>query len=341
MEHRRLGRSGVKVSRFGLGTMVLGAWGNTDLAACRRIIHGALDAGVNLVDTADVYGNGENESIVGAALAGRRDDVVLGTKFHHPVGGDTDPNRRGNSRRWIMTAVDDSLRRLGTDHIDLYQVHRPDPDTAIEETVEALTDLVRAGKIRTWGTSTFPAEQIVGAHWAAARRGAIGPHSEQPPYSIMCRGVERDVLPTCAEHGMGVITWSPLSGGWLTGQYTRETPAPAGSRADTNADHFDGGNEAKFDAVTALGKIADQAGLRMPHLALAWVVEHPAVTAALIGPRTEEQLKDLLEASELRLDEDLLDAIDEVVAPGVTLNQADVGWDPPGLAPTARRRRRP
>jgi aryl-alcohol dehydrogenase (NADP+) len=175
MEHRRLGGSGVKVSRFGLGTMVLGAWGNTDLAACRRIIHRALDAGVNLVDTADVYGNGENESIVGAALVGRRDDVVLGTKFHHPVGGDTDPNRRGNSRRWIMTAVEDSLRRLGTDHIDLYQVHRPDPDTAIEETVEALTDLVRAGKIRAWGTSTFPAEQIVGAHWAAARRGAIGP----------------------------------------------------------------------------------------------------------------------------------------------------------------------
>lgn len=287
MEHRPLGRTGMQVSRFGLGTMVLGAWGNTDLAACHRIINQALDAGINLVDTADVYGAGENETIVGAALAGRRDDVVLCTKFHHPVGDHSDPNRRGNSRRWIMTAIDDSLRRLGVDHIDLYQVHRPDPDTAIDETVEALTDLVRAGKIRAWGTSTFPAEEIVEAQWAASRTGAIGPHTEQPPYSILCRGIERDVLPTLRRHGMGTLVWSPLSGGWLTGKYRRDQAAPAGSRADTNPDHFDGDNEAKLAAVERLQAIADDAGLSLTHMALAFVVQHPGVTVGLIGPRTE------------------------------------------------------
>lgn len=338
MEHRPLGRTGMQVSRFGLGTMVLGAWGNTDLAACHRIINQALDAGINLVDTADVYGAGENETIVGAALAGRRDDVVLCTKFHHPVGDHSDPNRRGNSRRWIMTAIDDSLRRLGVDHIDLYQVHRPDPDTAIDETVEALTDLVRAGKIRAWGTSTFPAEEIVEAQWAASRTGAIGPHTEQPPYSILCRGIERDVLPTLRRHGMGTLVWSPLSGGWLTGKYRRDQAAPAGSRADTNPDHFDGDNEAKLAAVERLQAIADDAGLSLTHMALAFVVQHPGVTVGLIGPRTEEQLADLLGAADVVLDVDVLDAIDDVVAPGTTINAADVGWESPGLAAEQRRR---
>ena len=335
---RPLGRTGIHVSRFGLGTMVLGAWGNTDLGACHRVINAALDAGINLVDTADMYGDGENETIVGAAIKARRADVVLCTKFHYPIGADTDPNRRGNSRRWIMTAIDDSLRRLGTDHIDLYQVHRPDPDVAIEETVEALTDLVRAGKIRAWGTSTFPAEDLVEAHWAAARRGAIGPHTEQPPYSILCRGIERDVLPTALRHGMGTLVWSPLSGGWLTGKYRRGHPAPVGSRGDTAPDHFDGGNQAKFAAVERLQEIADAAALSLTHMALAFAVEHPAVTSALIGPRTEQQLSDLLAASEVRLGRDVLDAIDDVVAPGTTINWADVEWVPPGLA-TARRRR--
>jgi aryl-alcohol dehydrogenase-like predicted oxidoreductase len=339
MEYRTLGRSGIQVSRFGLGTMVLGAWGNTDEAACHRIINRAIDAGVNLVDTADMYGNGENEVLVGAALAGRRDDVVLCTKFHHPVGNETDPNRRGNSRRWIMTAVEDSLRRLGTDRIDLYQVHRPDPTVAIEETVQALTDLVRAGKIRAWGTSTFPAEDLVEAHWAATRDGAIGPHSEQPPYSILCRGIERDVLPVARRHGMGVLTWSPLSGGWLTGKYRRDEVAPPGSRAATNPDHFDVGNAAKFDAVEALGRVADGAGLSLAHLALAWNVEHPGVTAALLGPRTDEQLEGLLGAAQVRLDGDVLDAIDGIVAPGTTINAADLGWTSPGLARRERRRR--
>jgi aryl-alcohol dehydrogenase-like predicted oxidoreductase len=338
MEHRVLGRTGIHVSRFGLGTMVLGAWGNTDRDECRRIINEALDAGVNLVDTADVYGAGENEEIVGEAISARRDDVLLCTKFHNPVGNQTDPNRRGNSRRWIMTAIDDSLRRLGVDHIDLYQVHRPDPDTAIDETVAALNDLVTAGKIRAWGTSTFPAEQIVEAQWAAERRGLAGPHTEQPPYSIFSRGVENSVLPTARRYGMGVLVWSPLAGGWLTGKYRRGESAPPGSRADTNPDHFDVGNEAKFAAAERLAAIAAAAGVSLTHLSLAWVVEHPAVTAALIGPRTIEQLHDLLGAADLRLDAATLDAIDEVVAPGRNLNDGDAGWTPPGLDRHARRR---
>ena len=339
MEHRVLGRSGLQVSRFGLGTMVLGAWGNTDRDECRRIINEALDAGVNLVDTADMYAAGENEQIVGEAIASRRDDIVLCTKFHHPVGEHDDPNRRGNSRRWIMAAIDDSLRRLGVDHVDLYQVHRPDPDTAIDETVAALNDLVTAGKIRAWGTSTFPAEQLVEAHGAADRRGLVGQHTEQPPYSIFSRGVENSVLPTARRYGMGVLVWSPLAGGWLTGKYRRGESAPPGSRADTNPDHFDVGNEAKFDAAERLAAIADDAGVSLTHLALAWVVEHPAVTAALIGPRTIDQLHDLLGAAELRLDAATLDAIDEVVAPGRNLNHDDAGWTPPDL--DASRRRRP
>lgn len=338
MRYRSLGRSGMKVSQFGLGTMVLGAWGNTDLPACQRIIHKALDAGINLVDTADVYGGGENETIVGAALKGRRDGVIVSTKFHHPVQETDDPNRRGNSRRWIMTAVEDSLRRLDTDWIDLYQVHRPDPETSLDETVEALSDLVRAGKIRAWGTSTFPAEDLVSAHWAAARTASIGPHTEQPPYSILCRSIERDVLPTCRAHGMGVITWSPLSGGWLTGKYTRADPQPVGSRGADQPDHFDLDNETKFDAVERLSIIAADAGLSMAHMALAWNVEHPAVSAALLGPRTEAQLDELLGAADVRLDPGTLDAIDTAVPPGITLNPADIGWIPPGLAVTDRRR---
>lgn len=338
MEYEMLGRTGVEVSRFGLGTMVLGAWGNPDHDECVRIIQRAVDAGINLVDTADVYAFGETEEIVGKALAGRRrDDVVLATKFHNPL--DDGRNRRGNSRRWIVQAVDDSMRRLGTDWIDVYQVHRPDPATSIDETVDALTDLVRAGKIRYWGTSTFPADQIVEAHWAADRRRVAGPHTEQPPYSVLCRGIEADVLPACRRYGMGVIVWSPLSGGWLTGKYRRDDPAPSGSRADTNPDHFDAGFAAKFDATEALRAVADAAGLSMTQLALAWTLEHPAVTACLIGPRTIDQLDDLLTAVGVDLDADTLDAVDGIVAPGVNVNPADASWIPPGLAPSARRRR--
>ncbi len=340
MEFRTIGRSGVRVNPLALGTMVLGPWGNTDIDACRRIVHRAIDVGLNLVDTADTYGDGATEEIIGPALRGRRDDVVLATKFQNPVGDHDDPNRRGNSRRWMMRAVEDSLRRLGTDYIDLYQVHRPDPHTDIAETVEAMSDLVRAGKIRAWGTSTFPASEIVEAHWASQRSGAIGPHCEQPPYSIMCRGIERDVLDVCSRYGMGVITWSPLSSGWLTGKYTRAEPAPPGSRGDTNPDHFDGGNEAKFDAVEQLTRIAAGAGVSLMHMALAWVLEHPSVTAAIIGPRTEAQLTELLAVGDLRLDPSTLDAIDAVVAPGVNINPADTYWTPSALAASARRRSR-
>jgi aryl-alcohol dehydrogenase-like predicted oxidoreductase len=337
MEMRTLGRTGIQVAPFGLGTMVLGAWGNRDHDDCVRLIHRALDAGINLVDTADVYAFGESEEIVAKAIAGRRDEVVLATKFHNAM--DDDPNHRGNSRRWIRRAVDDSLRRLGTDHIDLYQVHRPDPTTDIAETVDALSDLVRAGKILAWGTSTFPAAELVETCWTAERRGVAAPHTEQPPYSILCRGIEADVLPTCRRHDIGVIVWSPLSGGWLTGKYRRDAKAPEGSRADTNPDHFDGGNTDKFDAVEALAAIADEAGLTLTQLALAWAVEHPDVDVALIGPRTNDQLDDLLTAADVTLDADVLDAIDDVVAPGVDLNPADRGWTPPALARSARRRR--
>ena len=340
METRPLGRTGIHVSRFGLGAMVLGDWGNADLDACHRIVNRALDAGINLVDTADMYADGQNEEIVGRAIAGRRDEVVLCTKFHHPVGDHDDPNRRGNSRRWIMQAIDDSLRRLDVDHVDVYQAHRPDPTVAHEETVAALDDLVTAGKIRAWGTSTFPADELVSMHWAAERLDRLGPRTEQPPYSIFCRGIERDVLPVAREHGMGVMCWSPLSGGWLTGKYRRDDPAPAGSRGATNPDHFDGGNADKFDAVEALTGIAAAAGLSLTHLASAWATEHPAMTCALIGPRTEEQLDDLLAGADVRLDTDTLDAIDAVVPPGTDLNPADRGWTPPGLASDQRRRPR-
>jgi aryl-alcohol dehydrogenase (NADP+) len=340
IELRPLGRTGIHVSRFGLGAMVLGAWGNRDRAECLRIVNRTLDAGINLVDTADMYADGENEEIVGEAISSRRDEVVLCTKFHHAVGDHDDPNRRGNSRRWIRQAVEDSLRRLGTDRIDVYQVHRPDPTTDIGETVAALDDLITAGKILSWGTSTFPAEEIVQAHWAAERRGHVGPHTEQPPYSILTRGIERNVLPTAERFGMGVLVWSPLAGGWLTGKYSRSSPHPAGSRAATNPGHFDGDNDAKFDAVEQLSVIAASAGVSLTHLALAWCVEHPAVTAALIGPRTEQQLDDLLGAADLRLDADALDAIDAVVAPGVDVNPDDAGWTSPALGSDHRRRLR-
>jgi aryl-alcohol dehydrogenase (NADP+) len=336
MRYATLGRTGISVSQFGLGTMVLGAWGNTDRAECVRIVHAALDAGINLVDTADVYAFGESEEIVGEALRGRRDDVVLATKFHNGMSDEI--NHRGNSRRWITRAVDDSLRRLGTDWIDLYQVHRPDPATAIEETVDALTDLVRAGKIRAWGTSTFPAEELVETCWAAERRHVAAPHTEQPPYSILCRGIERSVLPTCRRHSIGVLVWSPLSGGWLTGKYRRDAEVPSDSRGALQPDHFDGGNVAKYDAVEQLAKIADGAGLTLTQMSLAWTLAHPAVTATLLGPRTEQQLGELLTAADIELTGDVLDAVDAVVAPGTDLNPADSGWVAPGLEASARRR---
>jgi aryl-alcohol dehydrogenase-like predicted oxidoreductase len=337
-ELRTLGRSGVQVSPFCLGAMMLGAWGNTDHDEGARIIHTALDAGINFIDTADIYSQGESEEIVGKALKGRRDDVVLATKFALPMG---DANMRGGSRRWIMRAVEGSLRRLQTDHIDLYQAHRPDPTTDIDETLAALTDLVRQGKVRVLGSSTFPAEEIVEAQWAAQRRCLERFQCEQPPYSIFARAVESAVLPTCALHGMGVISWSPLGSVWLTGRYRRGAEVVSG-RAKLVPARFDMStpdNQRKLDLVDALLEVAAEAGMSLTHLALAWVLEHPAITSAIIGPRTMDQLVDLLPAMHVRLDIDVLDQIDELVPAGTTVNPVDAGWSPPALARDIRRRR--
>jgi aryl-alcohol dehydrogenase-like predicted oxidoreductase len=346
MEYRTLGRTGVTVSAHCLGAMMFGAWGNTDEDECIRIIHAALDGGINFVDTADVYSEGRSEEIVGAALRGRRDHVVLATKVHGQMG--EDPNERGNSRLWIMREVEESLRRLQTDHIDLYQIHRPDPDTDIDETLGALTDLVRQGKVRYLGCSTFPSWQILEAHRASERRGLERFACEQPPYSILVRGIELDVLPVAQRYGMGVIVWSPLAGGWLTGKYRRGAEAPADSRAVRFAEQrrpvaarYDlsrPGNQRKLDLVEALGEVADEAGLSPTHMAIAFSLAHPAVTSTIIGPRTMDQLDDLLKGADVQLDAATLDAIDEVVPPGTVVESADRGYEPPWMAPSARRR---
>jgi aryl-alcohol dehydrogenase-like predicted oxidoreductase len=338
MEYRTIGGTGVKVSHLCLGAMMFGGWGNTDHDECARMIHTALDAGVNFVDTADVYSHGESEEIVGRALAGRRDDVVLATKFHAKMGDD--PNRGGNARRWVVKACDDSLRRLGTDWIDIYQVHRYDPWTDLDETLGALSDLVHAGKVRYLGSSTFPPSAIVEAQWVAERRGRERFVCEQPPYSIFARGVEADVLPTCARHRMGVIVWSPLNMGWLTGRYRRGQEPPEGSRGARNwAGRFDAPeSQRKLDLVEELLKVASDAGVSLTHLAQAWVVRHPAVTSAIIGPRTPEQLDDLLAGRDVVLDEDVLDRIDELVPPGTNVNPGDGGWTSPDLDKPVRRR---
>ena len=342
MEHRPLGRTGVLVSKLCLGAMMFGDWGTKDHDESIRIIHRALDAGINFIDTADVYSAGESEEIVGKALAGgRRDDVVLATKFHGAMG--EDPNQQGNSRRWIIREVEDSLRRLGTDWIDLYQVHRPDPGTDIEETLGALTDLVHQGKVRYLGSSTFPPSVIVEAQWAARDRHLQRFVCEQPPYSILVRGIEAEVLPTCARYGMGVIPWSPLAGGWLSGRYRKDADqqAPFSAARRRLAQRFDlslPANQRKLEAAEALAQLADEAGLSLIELAIAFVLNHPAVTAAIIGPRTMEQLESQLPAADVVLDPALLDRIDEIVPPGINLNPADGGWANPALQPAARRR---
>ncbi|HLJ07890.1 MAG TPA: aldo/keto reductase [Acidimicrobiia bacterium] len=340
---RTLGRTGVQVSSMCLGAMMFGGWGNPDHEESIRIIHRALDAGINFIDTADVYSGGESEEIVAKALiGGRRDQVVLATKAHFPMGDD--PNRRGNSRRWLMQEVDNSLRRLGTEWIDLYQIHRPDPDTDIDETLGALTDLVRTGKIRYFGSSTFPAHAIVEAQWVAERRNRERFVSEQPPYSILVRGIEGDVLPVCQQHGIGVLTWSPLAGGWLSGKYRKDEDLPSSTRAERLPQRYDltlPANQRKLDAADRLGRLADEVGISLIHLALAFVLRHPGVTSAIIGPRTMEQLEGQLGARDVVLDDDVLDRIDEIVPPGQNLNPADAGWQHPALSAPARRRRQP
>lgn len=340
MELRYLGRTGVRVSPLCLGAMMFGAWGNTDHDESVRIIHRALEAGINFVDTADVYSAGESEEIVGKALKGRRDDVVLATKVHGTMG--EDPNRQGNSRRWIVRACEDSLRRLGTDWIDLYQIHRPDPRCDIDETLGALTDLVRDGKVRYVGSSTFPPSEIVEAQWSAERRGHERFVTEQPPYSILVRGIETEVLPVCQRYGMGVIPWSPLAGGWLTGRFRKGQDLPVSHRAQRIPSRYDmslPGNQRKLDAVEALAQLAEKSGMSLIHLSLAFVLSHPGVTAPIIGPRTMEQLDSQLGAADVMLDADLLDAIDEIVPPGTTLSRPDRGWEPPSMTDPSLRRR--
>jgi aryl-alcohol dehydrogenase-like predicted oxidoreductase len=333
---RTLGRTGIQVSPFALGTMKFGPYGNPDPGDCVRIIHKALDAGINFVDTAEVYGrDGETERIVGRALRGRRDDVVLATKFNGPMG--TGPNRQGNSRRWIMTAVEDSLRRLGVDHIDLYQAHHVDHRTDMEETLSALTDLLRAGKVRAIGTSGLPATGIVEAQWLAERRGLARFRTEQPHYSILNRGIERDVLPVCEQYGLGALIWSPLAAGLLTGRFR-----PGGEPLSANSLHWlpqHLTDKRKHAAIEQLVPIAEQAGLSLTHMALAFVVSHPAITSAIIGPRTMAHLDDLIAGAGTVLDDDVLDLIDEVVPPGADLGPIDVAHVPPALGEPARRRR--
>ncbi|WP_221358917.1 aldo/keto reductase [Streptomyces beigongshangae] len=336
MKLRTLGRTGLKVSPYCLGTMLFGPAGTPDPDDCRRILHRALDTGINFIDTADVYGGGETESILGAALKGRRDDVVLATKFSGPMGDD--PNRRGASRRWILTAVEESLRRLNVDHIDLYQIHHFDPATDLEETLSALSDLISSGKVRVIGSSSFLASDIVEAQWISERRGLARLRTEQPSYSILARGIERDVLPVAERYGMGVLTWSPLSWGLLTGKYRagQNTPVSA-SRAMWGPRHMS--DQAKFAAVEKLAPIADEAGISITHLAMAFVMAHPTVTSAIIGPRTLEQLDDLLAGTNISLSDDVLDRIDEIAPPGTDTGVTDVSYTPPALAHTTLRRR--
>jgi aryl-alcohol dehydrogenase-like predicted oxidoreductase len=340
MEHRLLGRTGVSVSKFCLGAMMFGGWGNKDHDESIRIIHRALDAGINFIDTADVYAQGESEQIVGKALAGgRRDNIILATKVHGAMG--EDPNQQGNSRRWIIREVEDSLRRLGTDWIDLYQVHRYEPGTDIEETLGALSDLVHQGKVRYLGSSTFPASAIVEAQWAARDRGLQRFVCEQPPYSMLVRGIEADVLPTCARYGMGVMSYSPLTGGWLSGRWRKDTGQQSSSRANRLPERFDlslPANQRKLDAVEQLAQLAEETGITLIELAIAFVLSHPAITASLVGPRTMEQLESQLAAADVVLDEAVLDRIDEIVPPGTTINPADNSWANPALQPAARRR---
>jgi aryl-alcohol dehydrogenase-like predicted oxidoreductase len=338
MEYRPLGRTGVHVSKLCLGTMMFGAWGNTDHEDSIRIIHRALDAGINFVDTADVYSAGESEEIVGKALKDRRDDVVLATKFWGPMG--EDPNQRGVSRRWIITEVENSLRRLGTDWIDLYQMHRPVPDTDIDETLSALTDLIRQGKVRYIGSSSFSAGEIVEAQWTARDRHLERFRTEQPPYSLLVRGIELDVLPTARRHGMGILTYSPLAGGWLSGSWSADSSptSPARQRLAARFDMSLPANQRKLEAVERLAKLAEEAGVPLIELAIAFVVNHPAVTAAIIGPRTMEQLDSQLPAAEIAPDPTILDRIDEIVQPGVNLNPADTSYGEQVLEPTLRRR---
>ncbi|EYT80827.1 aldo/keto reductase [Streptomyces sp. Tu 6176] len=339
MQYRTLGRTGVQVSTLALGAMNFGRIGRTTQEEATALVDTALDAGINLIDTADMYGTGESEEMVGRAIAGRRDDIVLATKAGLPMSEER--NHRGASRRWLVTALDASLRRLGVDHVDLYQIHRWDPATGDEETLSALTDLQRAGKIRAFGSSTFPAHRIVQARWAAREHRLSGYATEQPGYSLLQRGAEAHVLPVTQEYGMGVLVWSPLASGWLSGAVRADRDL-TNHRARILPERFDltvPANRARMDAVERLAKVADDAGLTMIQLALGFVTAHPAVTCALIGPRTLDHLRAQLAAADTVLPADVLDAVDGIVAPGTDLAPQEKFDTPPALLDAALRRR--
>ncbi|PYY59359.1 aldo/keto reductase [Curtobacterium sp. MCSS17_011] len=336
MHYRTLGRTGIQVSPLALGAMMLGtdgSIGNGDEQDSIRIVHRALDAGINLIDTADRYSQGGSETLLGKALKGRRDDVVLATKFNGPMGDD--PNRRGNSRRWITTAVEDSLRRLQTDHIDLYQAHRPDDTVDLEETLSALTDLVRSGKVRAIGSSDFPASMQVEAQWTSERRGLERFRTEQPTYSILNRGIEREVLPVVQRYGMGALVWSPLAGGLLTGRFRKGQDSDL-ARVGMFRHNQD---ERRIDAVEQVVALSEETGVRMTHLALAFAIAHPGVTSALIGPRSMEQLDDLLAGVDVALSDEVLDRIDQIVPPGSDVGRLDQQYNPPAVLDATLRRR--
>jgi aryl-alcohol dehydrogenase-like predicted oxidoreductase len=332
MHYRTLGRTGIKVSPYALGTLMFAtSVGNSDPADSIRVLHKALDAGINFVDTADAYA--DSEEVVGQGLKGRRDHVVLATKFGRPVG--EDPNQRGTSRRWIMTAVENSLRRLQTDYIDLYQVHRVDPSTDVEETLSALSDLIRSGKVRAIGSSNTPASAIVEAQWVAERRGLERFHTEQPVYSLLNRGIESEVLPVAQHYGLGTLVWGPLGQGLLTGRVRKGQDNDL--RRAALVQHLR--DERRLDVVEQLIPLAEEAGMPMTHLAMAFTIAHPGVTSALLGARTEAQLDDLLAGVDVALSDDLLDRIDEIVPPGTDVGTLDQAYQPPALLDPALRRR--
>ena len=339
MQYRTLGSTGVQVSSLVLGAMNFGVIGRTTQDEATAIVDAALEAGINLIDTADMYGQGESEEMVGKAIAGRRDDIVLATKANMPMGDER--NHQGSSRRWLVTELDNSLRRLGVDHVDLYQIHRWDPTTSDEETLSALTDLQRAGKIRYFGSSTFPAYRIVQAQWAAREYHLSRYVTEQPSYSILQRGIEAHLLPAAEQYGLGVLAWSPLASGWLSGA-VRAGREITTSRSAVLPERFDisvPGNRARLDAVERLADVAAEAGLTMIQLALGFVTAHPAVTSALIGPRTLDHLHSQVAAADTVLSADVLNAIDAIVAPGVDLAPQEKFDTPPALLDPALRRR--
>ncbi|MEV0339284.1 aldo/keto reductase [Nocardia sp. NPDC050713] len=339
MQYRTLGRTGVQVSTLVLGAMNFGSLGRTTQDEATAMVDAALDAGINLIDTADWYSQGESEEMVGKAIAGRRDDLVLATKAAMPMSDER--NHRGGSRRWLVTALDNSLRRLGVDHVDLYQIHRWDPSTSDEETLSALTDLQRAGKIRYVGSSTFPAYRIVQGQWAAREHHLSRYVTEQPGYSILQRGIETHVLPVTEQYGLGVLAWSPLASGWLSGAI-REGREITTSRSSFMPQRFDTSipsNRAKMAAVEQLAELADASGLTLIQLALGFVTAHRAVTSAIIGPRTMDHLHSQLAAADTALSSDVLDAIDAIVAPGVDLAPDEKHDTPPALLDATLRRR--